>query len=211
MTVGDFVLQDGQTVVMIGDSITDCDRRGSNAPLGNGYVQLVGGLAIAKHPERKIRWVNTGVSGNTITDLAQRWEADVLAHRPTWLSISIGVNDVCRQLDTPDGGVEVGKFTAVYRELLETTRSRLSGCGFILMTPGVIGESLDSEGNRLLQPYVQAIRQLAAKVNGFCVPVHDAFLNAIAAGSPPLTHDGVHPNPAGHALMALTWLTTLGW
>jgi acyl-CoA thioesterase-1 len=211
MTVGDFVLQDGQTVVMIGDSITACGCQDDGAPLGGGYVQLVHGLSVAKYPERKIHFVNAGVNGNTISDLAGRWEADVLARRPKWLSISVGINDVWRQLDTAEGGVEVGRFTAVYRELLETTRSRLSGCGFILLTPGIIGEDPDSEGNRLLRPYVESIRQLAPKFNAFCVPIHDAYLDAIAAGSTPLTHDGVHPNAAGHALMALTWLNTLGW
>jgi len=115
MTVGDFVLQDGQTVVLIGDSITACGRQGEAAPLDNGYVQLVHALSVAKHPERKIRFVNMGAGGNTISDLADRWEADVLARRPKWLSISIGVNDVWRQLDTPDGGVEMGRFTAIYR------------------------------------------------------------------------------------------------
>jgi len=211
MTVGDFVLQDGQTVVMIGDSITDGGRRDSDTPLGGGYVQMVHSLAVAKYPARKIRFVNTGIAGDTIADLAERWESDVLARRPRWLSIAIGANDVRRQLDTPDGGVEVGRFTAIYRELLETTRSRLSGCGFILITPAVIGEQLDSPGNQLLEPYVRAIEQLAGKFNAFCIPVHDAFSDAITAGAPPLTHDGVHPNAAGHALIALTWLNTLGW
>ena len=33
-------IQDGQTVVFIGDSLTDCGRREEAAPLGAGYVSM---------------------------------------------------------------------------------------------------------------------------------------------------------------------------
>ena len=33
-------IEDGQTLLFIGDSITDCGRRGAEAPLGNGDVRL---------------------------------------------------------------------------------------------------------------------------------------------------------------------------
>jgi len=35
-----FLIQDTQTVVFTGDSITDCGRRDVAAPLGNGYVKI---------------------------------------------------------------------------------------------------------------------------------------------------------------------------
>ena len=49
--MGDLCVQDGQTMVLIGDSITDCGRRAPEAaPFGNGYVaffiDLVNALAI---------------------------------------------------------------------------------------------------------------------------------------------------------------------
>ena len=207
-----FVLQDGQTVVLIGDSITDCGRRGEQAPTGNGYVRMVEGLAAAKYPARRIRFVNAGISGDTIAHLAARWEHDVLAERPDWLSVSIGVNDVWHRLEGKADGVPVDQFTAVYRELLERTRAKLSGCGLVLMTPGVIGEDPASEGNQALAPYVQAVGKLAGKFNGFCVDIHGAFLAAIQVGAGrKWTTDGVHPNAAGHGLMALTWLKALHW
>jgi acyl-CoA thioesterase-1 len=212
MTTGDFVLQDGQTVVLIGDSITDCGRRDQHAPLGNGYVGMVDALAAAKYPGCRLHVVNSGVGGDTIRELAQRWDVDVLDYRPDWLSVSIGINDVWRQLDSDTGGVPVDEFAAVYRELLECTRGRLSGCGLILMTPGIIGEDPASEGNRRLQPYVEIVEKLAGKFNAFCVAVHAAFTAALASGAGrPWTEDGVHPNSTGHGLMALTWLRTLNW
>ncbi len=212
MTVGDFVLQDGQKVVMIGDSITDCGCRGAAAPLGDGYVKFIASLAAAKHPERQIEFINSGVSGDTIAHLAERWDADVLAHRPDWLSVAIGINDVWRQLDKQSPGVLIDEYTATFRDLLERTRASVARCGLILMTTSFIGETPDSEGNRLLEPYNEAIERLAGKFNAFVVPVHQACMTAIAAGGDrKWSSDGVHLNYSGHALMALTWLRTLGW
>jgi len=45
-----FLLQDGQTVVFIGDSITDCGRRDVAAPLGNGYVRFIAELITIRYP-----------------------------------------------------------------------------------------------------------------------------------------------------------------
>ena len=48
-----------------------------------------------------IRVINMGTSGNTVRDLKARWQRDVLDHKPDWLSIMIGINDVWRQFDSP--------------------------------------------------------------------------------------------------------------
>ena len=44
---------------------------------------------------------NSGVSGNTSRDLLQRFDSDVVALNPDWVSICIGINDVWRQFDSP--------------------------------------------------------------------------------------------------------------
>ena len=96
-------LQKGEKLVMIGDSITDVGRarpigegRADDA-LGRGYVMMVDALLGAVYPERLIRVINMGVSGNTTRDLKARWQTDVLDLKPDWLSIMIGANDVWRQ------------------------------------------------------------------------------------------------------------------
>jgi lysophospholipase L1-like esterase len=94
---------------MISDSITDC---GHGLPvgesvkdnLGNGYVNMINALLTAKYPAQGIRVLNTGISGNTVLDLQGRWEQDVLALKPDWLSVMIGINDVWRQFDRTHPG-----------------------------------------------------------------------------------------------------------
>jgi lysophospholipase L1-like esterase len=76
--------------------------------LGTGYVSLVDSLLRAAYPQGRIRMVNMGTSGNTVRDLAERWQTDVLDLEPDWLSIMIGINDVWRQFDSPLRPVAAG-------------------------------------------------------------------------------------------------------
>lgn len=99
-------LQDGTRILFIGDSITDCGRDRSgvidvDGHLGGGYVLQVKSLLGAHYPERAVEVLNTGCGGHRITDLAGRWESDVLALKPDWLTVMIGINDVWRQFDRP--------------------------------------------------------------------------------------------------------------
>ena len=73
----------GQRIVMIGDSITDCGRRDTFAPYGNGYVSLVQAFITARYPDLALTWHNRGIGGNTVRDLAARWDevAVMLAER----------------------------------------------------------------------------------------------------------------------------------
>ena len=124
--MADFAVQDGQTVVFIGDSITDCGRQGEQAPYGSGYVRLAIDLITARYPERQIRYLNRGISGNTVQDLRGRWQQDVIAHRPDWLCVKIGINDLHRTLDQTPQAVPPDPFERLYRECLESTRRETS-------------------------------------------------------------------------------------
>jgi len=97
-------VQKNSTLLFIGDSITDCGRArpvGEKDGLGNGYVGQINAILSATHPDRSIRVLNTGISGNRVCDLKDRWQPDVSDLNPDWLSIMIGINDVWRQFDNP--------------------------------------------------------------------------------------------------------------
>jgi hypothetical protein len=61
-----------QKIVFIRDSITDCGRRDTAAPHGDGYVSLVRSLLLARYPQRQLTIVNKGSGGNTMRDLTAR-------------------------------------------------------------------------------------------------------------------------------------------
>jgi lysophospholipase L1-like esterase len=128
-----------QKIVLIGDSITDCGRRSEPfAPYGAGYVNFVRALLLARYPELGLEVVNRGIGGNTVRDLAQRWEEDVIAEQPDWLSVKIGINDVWRTMTGRQAeAVPLEEYRATYRALLERTR-RETRARLILMEPYVI-------------------------------------------------------------------------
>src|SRR5688572_6920105 len=114
-------------LLVIGDSITEAgrvpdawpgDRQGS---LGRGYVAMTAALLEATHPAQRVNVINRGVGGDTVRDLAARWQRDVLDLKPDWLVIMIGINDVWRQFDSPEPelGVPPGEFEDTLSGLVE--------------------------------------------------------------------------------------------
>ena len=79
-------------IVFAGDSVTDM---GSAQPVGEGlfdnvgqsYVRIIENMLSTWYPEVYLRVTNSGVSGNTSRDLLQRFDSDVVALNPDWVSI----------------------------------------------------------------------------------------------------------------------------
>ena len=131
-------------LLFIGDSITDCGRRGAadgtgpHTPYGNGYVHLARAFLLARHGELGLEIVNRGISGNTVRDLDRRWEQDVIAEQPDWLSVKIGINDVWRLIANRTADhVPLDEYEATLRRLLDRTRDATKA-RLILMEPYVI-------------------------------------------------------------------------
>jgi len=201
---------DTKNIVFIGDSITEWGRFEDEENLGVNYVRIIHDYLKVTYPEKQLNIINKGIGGNRVTDLAERWEEDVIAQGPDIVSISIGINDVWRQVDGSEvDQVYPEQFEQLYDEMLSQLKTKTKA-QIILMEPTVIDEDVDSKGNQLLIPYVEAVHRLAEKYDTLLVPTHDAFLDYLRIGDYPLTIDGVHMNPAGNMLMAKTWLKTAG-
>lgn len=196
-------MKDKARILFIGDSITESGRYEDPEEIGNGYVRILHDYLVTAFPGKELEISNKGIGGNRATDLKDRWEKDVTSLNPDYVSVSIGINDVWRQLDNPDmEQVYPEQFEEVLAELLEKTTAQL-----ILMEPTVIEEDVDSEGNQKLVPYVEIVRELAKKFNAILVPTHQDFIDYLKSGTAyKLTTDGVHMNSAGNMLMARSWL-----
>ncbi|MBN2019032.1 MAG: hypothetical protein JW749_02270 [Sedimentisphaerales bacterium] len=91
-------LKPDQTILFIGDSITDADRsRQCYKPFGFGYVHFIAKFLLAGYPTYNLNIVNRSISGNNTSDLKKRLSRDCLNHKADILSVLIGVNDVWRQ------------------------------------------------------------------------------------------------------------------
>lgn len=207
-------LANGETLLFTGDSITDCGRvrpLGQRDGLGEGYVALVDAMLAARHPECRIRVLNTGIGGNRVIDLDARWQEDVLDLRPDWLSIMIGINDVWRQFDTPmdPNQVLIDRYETVFRGILERTRPTLKG--LVLMTPYYIESAQTDPMRASMDRYGKVVERLAKEFDAVFVDVQavfDQFLQHRPTQS--LCGDRVHPNKTGHMVMAEAFLGAVG-
>ncbi len=203
----DPIIEPGATVLFQGDSITDAGR-GALDPenLGSGYAMMAASWFSATYPEHNVRFINRGISGNRADDLEQRWERDCLELRPDWVSIMIGINDTWRAFDSGDPTSTEGYETS-YRTILTETVEKLD-THLILIEPFVLPFPEDRKAWRVdLDPRIQVVRTLADEFNAILVPM-DGIINAAAEKREPAfwAPDGVHPTPAGHALIAQSWL-----
>src|SRR5690625_275694 len=210
MTKEGITMSDAKKIVFIGDSITEWGRFEDEENLGVNYVRIIHDYLKITYPEKQLNIINKGIGGNRVTDLVERWEEDVIAQNPDIVSVSIGINDVWRQVDGSEvDQVYPEQFEQLYDDILSQLKTKTKA-QIILMEPTVIDEDVESKGNQLLIPYVEAVHRLAKKYDTLLVPTHDAFLDYLRKGDYPLTIDGVHMNPAGNMLMAKTWLNTAG-
>lgn len=202
----------GEKILFIGDSITDSDRTGYAAPLGDGYVRMVHDLLAARYPELRLIIVNRGVSGDTTRNLSARWRSDVINERPDWVSVGIGINDVWRAFgDMPDEAVPLDEYEATLRRLLDMT-TRSIGARLILMEPYMIEPDRSQPMRREMDLYAGAVGRLAAEYNAILVPTQAAFDAALQHSRPEAwSSDQIHPNGPGHAVITLALLRAVGF
>lgn len=212
------LLQKGQKLLFIGDSITDCDRakpagEGLFGALGRGYVSIVDAMLQAVYPEFGIRVVNQGISGNNVVDLQTRWQENVLDHNPDWLSIMIGTNDVWRQYDTPfikEWHVYADKYETTLRSLVERTKPKVGN--LVLMTPFYLESNEQDAMRRTMDEYGAIVKKIAQETGTLFVDTQAAFnvvLKDLYAAT--LAWDRVHPTQTGHVVLARAFLNKVGF
>ncbi|HSV27482.1 MAG TPA: SGNH/GDSL hydrolase family protein [Sedimentisphaerales bacterium] len=208
-------LRDGNTILFIGDSITDADRRStSHSPLGRGYVNFAANLVVARHPEIDLKVVNTGISGNTVRDLKRRWRQDCLDHRPDVLSVMIGINDLWRRFDSrPEqvlNAVYPEEYENTYRDILAEARSHCNP-QMILMEPFMFCSAKENKMFQGLGPYIEAVHRLAGEFGAVVVPLQIHINKALkTVPSAKWAGDMVHPATWAHAWIAERWLDAVG-
>ncbi|MBW4083062.1 SGNH/GDSL hydrolase family protein [Paenibacillus sp. S150] len=203
--------QENDIILFQGDSITDCGRNYEDpSSLGVGYALMTAARLGLQYPEKKLTFINRGISGNRAADLQQRWNKDCLELKPTVVSIYIGINDTWRRFDSGEE-TTAAQFEASYRDLIERTQEA-AGAKLILIEPFVLPVPEDRKGwRRDLDPKIHVVRGLAREYGAALVPLDGLFAAASVKTAPAFwAPDGVHPSPAGHALIAEAWLRTAG-
>ena len=211
------IFEKGDTIVFIGDSISDYDRK---RPVGEGlfngwgtsYVANVGALLGCMYPEMRIRVKNVGISGNQVRDLDRRWQTDVLDLKPDWVSVLIGINDVWRQFDSPlqtEEHVPLDEFEQTYEKLILQTLPHVRG--MILMTPFFMEPSRQDAMRARMDEYGAVVKKLAEKHGLVFVDLQSAWDRLFEHMHPcNIAWDRIHPNQTGHMYIAKQFLAAVG-
>src|SRR6185312_12989113 len=186
-------------ILFQGDSITDMNRGRTADPnhiLGHSYVFIIAARYGSSFPDRKLTFINRGVSGNTVADLAKRWDRDTITLKPDILSILIGVNDLAH-------GVSSEQYEQQYDKLLADTVKALPAVRLVLGEPFGLpsGKHKDDwdQYSKELASRREVVQKLATKYHAAVVHYQKIFDDACAkAPAEYWIWDGVHPTYSGH-------------
>ena len=211
------LFQKSDTVLFIGDSISDYGRarpvgEGLGNAWGTSYVANAGALLNCMYPELALRIINMGVSGNQVRDLAARWETDVMALRPNWVSVLIGINDVWRQFDSPyipETHVPPEEFERTYETLIQRTLPTVKG--MILMAPYFMEPNRADPMRARMDEYGRIVKKLAEKYACVFVDLQAAWDDLFQyMHHDNIAWDRIHPNQVGCMYIAKQFLYAVG-
>jgi len=212
-THGPIELEDGDSVVFLGDSITHQCL----------YSQYVEDYYYTRYPGRRIRFHNAGVGGNRAIDALKRFDDDVAAHKPDYVLVLLGMND--------------GRYASIEDEIIDTyvkdmteLVDRIEGAGAtpIIMTPTMFdvrisginkytfpAEATELNYNSTLLYFGAWLYEQATNRGLAYIDAHEPLQRLTREGrrkDPAFTliQDSIHPDPPGHAIMALAFLKGIG-
>ena len=190
-------------IIFFGDSITDCDRdRQNEKSLGDGYVKILSDKLLPLYPDRGIELINKGVSGDRVSDLLARVDADVIAHKPDAVVIMIGINDTWNKFKH-DLELDLDKFETDFKALL--TKLKEAGIVIIFLEPFLLPSPDKFRLRPLFDKELKIINKYGLELADEFV-AYDEMFNGLCQTIPYTEYspDGVHPTHRGSRLIADT-------
>lgn len=199
-------------LVTLGDSITKGVRQGVTAE--ETFTTLLGDSLRAAGVNVEV--INTGIGGEK-TDQALARLDDIIALKPDCVTVMYGTNDAFIDKGKTAPRISLEEYGDNLRAIV--LKLQAAGIATILMTEPPLGnmprlseEPYRSNGhNFLMIPYMNECRLIA---DAFDVTLVDNFarwseLALTGHDIDALMTDGVHPNPAGHRIIAETILPVI--
>lgn len=230
-------LSKNTTLLFQGDSITDGGRGKSmdgNHILGHGYSYIISAKLSLDNYENMPKFINKGVSGESLLQIYSRLNMDILQNKPDIISFLAGVNDIAKSFGEPEG-MASRRYIKVYKMMLEDIKKALPKSTIIICepffleidnyeepyknTPYVMCEEFVKPMNipkneefigvmqREIKIMQKELKELAKDMGCIYVPLQEEFLKY--AEKIPLEYlvwDNVHPTACGHEVIARKWL-----
>jgi len=200
-----FYLKKGDRVVFLGDSITAQKL----------YTNYVSAFVRAFRPDLQCQFFNAGVSGDTTWGALKRLDTDVLANKPTLVTICFGMNDAGVQ---PTVSRErLTRYRDSLNELI--TRIQAAGARVVLLTTTAVDPTDKARlrgYNNSLAVFCAAVKDIGRQHKLMVIDLFYPVKQEIARyrryyGDQSPVPDGVHPNEVGHMVMAMAILRAWGW
>lgn len=204
-------LKSGDSIVFLGDSITHQCL----------YTQYVEDFFYTRYPEMRLKFHNAGVGGAKAWDALVRFDRDVAAYKPKYVTVLLGMNDGQYQ------PFNEKIFQTYYTDMKELI-SKIEGIGAqpILMTPTMFDARAARLGKRKRDPagvelynsvlayYGTWLRDVAAKSGFGFVDMYSPLNNITLTErqkNPTFTiiKDAVHPDAPGQVVMAYALLSDM--
>jgi len=176
------------TIVALGDSLT------YGWMVSKGYLCQLREILTKEYPDKKFNIINSGNPGDTARCGLYRLTNDVIRHNPDIVLVQFALNDAFNE-------VSIDEFKNNIKSIVEEIINKTSAIP-VMMTSSIV---LNSEDNRYVEKYYNIIENCGNELNIPVVKVHDYWNKKIREGikiTSLLQTDGVHPNTAGHTLMA---------
>ena len=205
-----FSLKDGDRVVFYGDSITDQRL----------YTTFAESYAVTRFPKLNLTFVHSGWGGDRVTGggggkIDVRLDRDVIAYKPTVMTIMLGMNDASY---TPFKQKIFDTYANGYRHIVEKMKSEVPGVRLTLIVPSPFDDvtrppSMPGGYNAVLLQYGEFVKKLAGETGATVADLNTSVVSATKRAmeldpknAPELNHDRVHPGPGGQLLMAAALL-----
>lgn len=209
-----FHLKGGDHVVFFGDSITDQRL----------YTTFVETYAVTRFPTMDVRFTHSGWGGDRVTGgggggIQTRLARDVIAYKPSVVTIMLGMNDGrYRAFDQQIFDI----FSSGYKGIVKTLKTELPGVRITAIQPSPYDDVTRAPNfkggyNSTLLRYSEFLAELAAseglQIADLNRPVAAMLVSAKASDAAlaeKILPDRVHPGPAGHIVMAEQLLKSWG-
>src|SRR6185369_7660448 len=201
-----FALKDGDRVVFYGDSITDQRL----------YTTFAETYVLTRFPKLNVSFVHSGWGGDRVTGggggpVDVRLRRDVIAYKPTVMTVMLGMNDGSyRAFDEKI----FDTYAKGYQHIIDSVKAELPGIRLTVIQPSPFDDVTQPprfEGgyNAVLARYSQFVKELAdrekltvADLNSPVVAALEKAKVTDAELAKKIIPDRVHPGPGGHLLMA---------
>lgn len=147
----------------------------------------------AIYPYAVVNIINTSIGGENSESGAQRFESEVLIHKPDVLFIDYALNDQ---------GIGLERSKIAWEKMISTATKK--GIKVILLTPSPDQRVNILEANNVLEQHTTQIRNLSKKYSIGLVDSYDLFKQKVVSGDSITTYMSQvnHPNEKGHSLIA---------